>query len=502
MPAYELAVDWNNDGDFSDVEDDISADMQRVEFRRGRDYASQLTGKTVSGMLRARLNNLDGKYSSFNAASPIFGDAKPGRPVRFRAGTGASADTTLWQGHLLRLIPMPSRRGNYAILEAVGPLGFVNRREVRIAMSTSLATGTAIGDILDSIAWPAGLRTIDAGQTTMERFWINQQKTISALRKVEDTESGFLSESKDGKIVFEDRHHRLITPHTVSQATFSDLISLGYTAITQLDPLLGIYNIFEVSVRHYSIGGLAVLWTLSEVNTDSPSIETGATKTFFSSFPNPDSDPEAWSVDAWTTPIATTDFTANSLADGSGVDLTGDISVVVVKFAEAMRISLTNAGAGTAFITFLQARGTPVLADDPVRIQSEDAASQADYGENTYPSPAEFVPDTEEAQDWCDFNLSIYKDPIPILKFTLLANASAAHLAQILARDISDRITIAATGKADLGIDEDFFIESERHTITSGFRHQVTYECSPATAFGGFCVIGTSELGISTRLAY
>ena len=169
------------------------------------------------------------------------------------------------------------------------------------------------------------------------------------------------------------------------------------------------------------------------------------------------------------------------------------------------RMERTHANSATgseAYVTKLQARGTAVSTKNPCIVRSIDTTSQTTYGERKYVAKTKFIPTTSEAQDWCDFNLSLYKDPIPILKFTLLANASAAHLAQILARDISDRITIVATGKADLGIDEDFFIESERHIIIGGFRHQVTYECSPATAFAGFWVIGTSVLGSSTRMAY
>jgi hypothetical protein len=56
----------------------------------------------------------------------------------------------------------------------------------------------------------------------MTRFWTDSVQTIFGLRKVEDTESGFILESKDGKIKFEDRHHRLLAPHLTDQATFSD----------------------------------------------------------------------------------------------------------------------------------------------------------------------------------------------------------------------------------------------------------------------------------------
>ena len=58
--TYVLAVDWNNDDDFSDSGEDITARTMKVEWKRGNDYASQLVGKAVAGTLNATLNNVSG----------------------------------------------------------------------------------------------------------------------------------------------------------------------------------------------------------------------------------------------------------------------------------------------------------------------------------------------------------------------------------------------------------------------------------------------------------
>jgi hypothetical protein len=385
-------------------------------------------------------------------------------------------------------------------------LGYLNERDVRIAVTTAIDTGDAIDDILDAAGWPdnAAHRSIETGQTNMERFWVDTTSVIRALRLAEETEAGFVYESKTRQIVFEDRIHRLASPHTVSQATYSDdpAETLRYSHIKQLDPLPNIFNIFEADVQHYSVEALAVLWTLSEDGLDSPAIALGATKDFWALFPNPASDSDGFCVDAWTTPVATTDMLANSAADGGGVNMTADIGIAATKFANSMKISLTNNGAQAAYIIFLQARGTEVKAEDPIGIQSEDITSQGRYGERTYPSRARFIPDAEEAQDWADLMVSMYKDPLPIVHVTLPGDGGAAYINEIIARDISDRVTIEADNDMDLGINEDFFIEAEKHTWTPGGLTQVTYECSPATGFGGFWVIGVSTMGETTRLTY
>lgn len=512
--TYTFQVDWNGDSDFGDTGEDVTSRTLRVEFVRGRDTASQLTGRSASGRLVAVLNNESGDYSSFNTASPLTGNIVPGRKVRLLGGSGSFPytfpivfdDNVVWTGFLERLIPEPSPGGpNLARLEAVGPLGYLNQRRVSMAMAATIATGAAVDDVLDAAGWPAADRSIDTGQTTMTRFWTDRVETVTALRKVEDTENGFIVETRAGKLAFEDRHHRLAGTHLTSQATFSDAAGAArrYSGIRQEDPLPSIFNVFEVTVQRYTVGGLAVLWTLSESGANSPALLAGESKTWWASYPNPDSATDGIAVDAWTTPVASTDYTVNTQSGGGGSDLSASVAVAVEKFAQTMKITLTNNSASDGYVTLLQARGTPVTADDPVTMMAEDATSQTSYGERTYPAPGEFVPDTDEGQDWATYNLGIYKDPIPLLAITLAANRDNTHLAEALTRDISDRITVVAENDAGLGINEDFFIEAEHHVIDmAGARHQVTWDVSPASGYAGTWVLGISELGISARWAY
>jgi hypothetical protein len=59
-----------------------------------------------------------------------------------------------------------------------------------------------------------------------------------------------------------------------------------------------------------------------------------------------------------------------------------------------------------------------------------------------------------------------------------------------------------ATNDAGLGINEDFFIESERHVIDSNKIHWARWRLSPATGYSQFWILDTSALGTATVLAY
>lgn len=501
-----LEVDWDNDATFDGGIEDITQYVDgAIACSLGRDRASQLTGRAIAGSLECRLYNNDGRFSSFLTTSPLYGSIVPGRRVRL-SYTYSAVTYRLWSGFLDSIIPLPSLDGApAAVLRASGPLAWLNdpQRQASIPMSTNVATGTAVGAILDDASWPAGDRSIDAGQTTMARFWVDKQGALNALRKVEDTESGFLREGRDGKGIFEDRHHRLKTPHTVSQATYSDAAAaaLPYVAIQQEDAWAEVYRRFEARIQLFTVSALAVLWTLAATGADSPFIGAGESQTFWASYPNPDSGTDAVAVDAWTTPVSATDYTANSAADGSGTDLTASVSVAVSTFANALKITLTNNHASLpAYLTLLQARGTPVVALDPVTRYAEDTAV---LPVRTYPNPGEFIPTVVEGQDWCDFNLAIYKDPIPVVGIGFFGNVDDAHLVEVLSREVSDRVTVVAgSSRTQLGINEDFFIESAKYVVSPYGDIEASFELSPADAFGGFWILDLSELGTGTKLAY
>jgi len=153
-------------------------------------------------------------------------------------------------------------------------------------------------------------------------------------------------------------------------------------------------------------------------------------------------------------------------------------------------------------MTKLQAQGHPVSANNEFEISASDATSQSTFGKRTYPHPGKFVPDAEEAQNWADFHIGAWKDPVPLLKLTMVGNRSTATLTDIMSREISDLVTVTATGGAGLGISEDFFVESVHHQLDAQLNHRATYTLSQASGYAGFFIVGSSSLDNSTRLAY
>jgi hypothetical protein len=391
--------------------------------------------------------------------------------------------------------------GNHvATITGLGPIGLIRDQSVSVALQTNLDTGSIVSAILTAAGWPVADRVIDTGATVVPYYYATEKRNVlDLIRELETSEGGTLYETKDGKIGFESRMRRRMDPYGTSQATLTDAAAatLGYDEVVQSDPIEDIFNKVTASVSIHELQAIAVLWTLEETGTSSPSIAPSASRIFWTEI---DSDIAA--VQSWTTPVATTDFLANTLSGGNGTDITSDIAVTVSKFATSMKITLTNNNAATAYITFLQARGIALTKLDGVTVQAEDATSQGIYGIKEFPIDAPWLPSSNVAQGYCDDTVTDYKAPNPVLTVSYRASRSSNQLSEAIARDFGDRVTLVANGASDLGINGDFYVEAITHSVAAGGTdHRVQYELASANTVDTVWVLGTSVLGTGTILA-
>lgn len=494
LGRYAIKVDWDGDGLFANAYSDVSASAFDCQTQRGRDYASQLNGRAVAGQARVTLDNRDGRFSSFNAASPIYGKILPNRKV-YVSSVGPYA-AMLWTGFLDRIEPVAGGRP-MATLSASGAFLQLGSQANLIspAPQAGVQTDSVISAILDAAGWPAADRAIEAGYVSVGNWFKEQAVALGCLQEIaDDTEQGFGYEGIAWDYVFENRYHRTLSAAgRNSQASFSDAASAAYhyEDIRQQDPLREIYNAFTATVQPYATGILSVLWTLAgETLTLSP----GTSGTYTAQYSN-------GYVSAWTTPVVGTDVVL-----GPGLAVNGDIAIVAVKGARSMRITVTNNGSYPALFTLIQARGIAVTPLNPYQVLAVDAASQTAYGKRAYPLPSPWYPNAPFAQAACDFFVSQKKDPHPVVEITLHAGADPMLFIQAVSRAISDRITVVATGLlTSLGISGDFYIEAISHHFGARTPLTTTWILSPASVQTNYWILGDATYGVlgsTTRLGY
>ena len=501
--TYVVEIGWLNNGTFTGSGENVTARTLRVELSRGRDTDSQLTGRSVAGKMQLLLNNQSGDYSPLNASSSLVGSLLPGRLAQIRMTGPGTATGTLWRGYVERIIPRPSvRELDTVLIDCVGPLGFINQKDVSIAMVVTTDAGSIIGSILDQAGWStaSGYRDIDAGQSDIRRVWFARKRALDAMREIEVCEGGFLRESGSGGIVFEGRHRRFGGTYQTSQASFSDAsgATLVYNTIEQEDPLPFVFSEFVTTIFPYTSGATGTLWRLQQTGTLSPVLALSSTITVWAFYPNPTATNNAVAVDSWITPTATTDYNITTDQAGTGTNINGNVALTVTSYGNELRMVFSNTGTRSGYLSTAQARGVPLLALDRFTVSASNTSTI--FGTRSFPSPCHYMSDGIEGKDWADWNAAIYGSIVPRFAMTFVANRSTAMLNEAAKREISDRITIIATGTGNLGMSRQTYIEGIKHVIDEQRTHSVVYYLSDGTPDAW--VLDTSELGTRTRLAY
>lgn len=468
-PSYEISIDWDNDGTFVDANEDVTYRTLApsgggVTIQYGRDQARSLA-PTQPGEAELELNNTVRDYSPENTSSPLSGQLIPGRPVRIRA-TFESTVYDLYSGHLdsFEVLPGPQElsRVNLGALDAVGRLQQVT---ISTALHHGVSTGQAIGLVLDAVGWPADKRDLDPGATWIEWWWEEGTSAAEALTRIVNSEGppAFVSVAGDGSFLFRDRHHRMVnSASTASQATFRDTgteplysAPLGYD-IGWKD----VINQATIDVQRRTPGiKNSEIWTYDQIFT----VKGGEFVRIKAELSDP-------AFDIFTPTEVREDFTVsnNTMSSIQTVLSRNSGQSVIIEFF----------GVGTssqsATISNLRLVGRPVQAAETLVVEAEHGHSVDEYGPRSQSIDAPWC-NAQDAAAIISIILGQRAERLPTVSIRLVSGAggNTTRMTQMLTRDLSDRVHLV---NADVGLDDDVFVEQIQHTITSGgLIHETTF---------------------------
>lgn len=279
-----------------------------------------------------------------------------------------------------RIEPHPRLDEQVCDIECIDALSWLELRKAT-HIYTGLAIGALVGEALDLAEWPDDLRTLDTGQLAGITVTYTDAPILSGhILAALESERGILYIGRDGKVVYEDRHHRYKGAHLIPQSTIN-------ADMRDFVPRLEAQDIRNTVKVDYSGGG---------------SIE----KT--------DADSKVW-------------------------------------------------------------YGPRNLDVDAMLLGLGDATSLA---------------------EWL---LSRHKDPHSKQRLVLINQNAATYIA-MLAREISDRITVV---EPKTGVSAGFFIERVEHEIM-GMQHRTVWTLTPCDAnqYWLLGMAGYSELGQKTKLGF
>ncbi len=204
-------------------------------------------------------------------------------------------------------------------------------------------------------------------------------------------------------------------------------------------------------------------------------------------------------------PVATTDYTANTAADGSGTNITSQFSVTYVGTpgGNTATVTVRNNGPLDGYVTKLQLRGRGLYDFEPVLSDMTDADSVAAYGENVLGYDMPYQSNPQNALDTAAFVLTRNKDAdLRASQVTFVGDWDDDSRMKAFYLDVSDRVSITLE-RAGLDAAE-YYVNGVTLEVNRAGPTVLTLTVVRAATdqFWLLEVPGRSELDLTTKLGY
>ena len=212
-PSFAQAVildtgilDTNVLADSTAVIVDVSDQINYIQTSRGRDA---LVDQFQTGRLTLRIVDQNGDFNPTNPSGPYYELLTPMKKVQISATYGATT-YSLFSGFITSYVntqPKDATEVAYTTIQAVDAFRLAQNAQISTVSGTSAGqlSGARINNILDQNDWPATMRDIDAGLTTMQADPGTARTSLDAMTTVSTSEYGALYVNTDGEFVFQDR---------------------------------------------------------------------------------------------------------------------------------------------------------------------------------------------------------------------------------------------------------------------------------------------------------
>jgi hypothetical protein len=185
---------------------DVSSQVNRIETKRGR---NALIDEFQTGTLTLRIIDQNGDFNPENPASPYYTFLTPMKKVQITSTYGATT-YPIFSGFITSYVttyPRESEEVTYTTIQAVDAFRLAQNAQISTVTGAAAGdlSGTRINQILDEIDWPASMRDIDAGLTTVQADPGTTRTALAALTTCTQSEYGAFYVDADGEFIFQDR---------------------------------------------------------------------------------------------------------------------------------------------------------------------------------------------------------------------------------------------------------------------------------------------------------
>lgn len=165
-------------------------------------------------------------------------------------------------------------------------------------------------------------------------------------------------------------------------------------------------------------------------------------------------------------PVATTDYLMNTKKEGTGTNITANLTVSVIFYTAEAEVTVTNASAYNGHVTRLYLKGYGVYQDASIKAIAEKSASQTAYGVQELNIEQRYQRDVISGQSLAFRMANVEKDPRTKLdSVRFIANKSSTAMYAFCVLDIGDMVRVT---ESTLNLDDDFYIQGVEFSIQEG----------------------------------
>ena len=185
---------------------DVSNQINYIQTQAGR---SALADLFQTGTCTLRIVDQNGDFNPTNPTGPYYGLLTPMKKVQITA-TYNNVTYPIFSGFITSYVntqPKDATEVAYTTITAVDAMRLAQNAQISTVTGASAGdlSGTRINQILDEIDWPATMRQIDPGQTTLQADPGTPRTSLGAMQVVSESEYGAIYVDFDGSFVFKDR---------------------------------------------------------------------------------------------------------------------------------------------------------------------------------------------------------------------------------------------------------------------------------------------------------
>lgn len=443
---WALEVDW--DGDLVFDGSNEANYMTGFDIRRGRERMVESNGDGFElvrvGSAVFELDDPDDRYNPWNTSSPLYPNVRPGVDIRLRAKEGTGG--TLRDVFYGRITDIRRIGRDRVRIEAEDPMALLRDRSISIGLQSTIDVDDAIGQVLTEVGYPYATSLEDASEV-ISYWWTEYKRSaLEIVRDLANTGVGKVFVKADGTFCYYARQHS-----STAVISYTDADLLKDVAVRL--PWETIFNSIRVRCHPISVKSSGVIWTM----VDRPAVGAGQSLVVWCSFMYGTTACAATDV---VTPVSGTDYTMNTMQDGSGTNLTSQFTVSVEVFSTTAKLTFTNNSASTGYITLAQLRGKAIVSESEVELSYDDAASQALYGIRSLVLDNAWMQDVNSAESIMDL-LEVFlitPNKVPVVQIE-------NDVEKAFVVDLFDRVNYESD---KLGIDDTYFVGGIEHSYRSG----------------------------------